>query len=143
MKALQKYVFIMAALIAMLGFTSCETDEEKGFDISGLYGKTWYGDLGFSDGYGVPLYSYITFSSGASASYGVGTDEQCYYDDSLYRTYKFDWVINGGWLYITYSDGYELAIWNPTVSGHYFYGTVDQDGFDFRLQLVSGRSVSQ
>ena len=46
MKIVKHYWFIAVALIAMIGFSSCESDEERGFDISGMYGKTWYEDLG-------------------------------------------------------------------------------------------------
>lgn len=106
MKIVKHYWFIAVALIAMIGFSSCESDEERGFDISGMYGKTWYGDLGFEDPYGEPLYSYITFTSGASSDHGVGTEERCYYDDELYRIYKFDWEIRDGWLYLFYNDNY-------------------------------------
>ena len=41
MKIVKHYWFIAVALIAMIGFSSCESDEERGFDISGMYGKTW------------------------------------------------------------------------------------------------------
>lgn len=65
MKIVKHYWFVAIALITMISFSSCESDEERGFDISGLYGKTWWGDMGFEDRYGEPLYSYITFTSGA------------------------------------------------------------------------------
>ena len=42
-------------VLTMISFSSCESDEERGFDISGLYGKTWWGDMGFEDRYGEPL----------------------------------------------------------------------------------------
>lgn len=42
MKIVKHYWFIAIALIAMISFSSCESDEERGFDISGLYGKTWW-----------------------------------------------------------------------------------------------------
>ena len=90
---------VAIALITMISFSSCESDEERGFDISGLYGKTWWGDMGFEDRYGEPLYSYITFTSGAFTDHGVGTEERCYHNDELYRVYKFDWEIQNGWLY--------------------------------------------
>lgn len=61
MKIVKHYWFVAIALITMISFSSCESDEERGFDISGLYGKTWWGDMGFEDRYGEPLYSYITF----------------------------------------------------------------------------------
>lgn len=90
MKIVKHYWFIAIALITMISFSSCESDEERGFDISGLYGKTWWGEMGFEDPYGERLYSYITFTSGAFPDHGVGTEERCYYDDELYRVYKLD-----------------------------------------------------
>ena len=123
-----------------ISFSSCENDEERGFDISGLYGKTWWGEMGFEDPYGERLYSYITFTSGAFPDHGVGTEERCYYDDELYRVYKFDWEIQNGWLYLYYSDGYTFIIEYPSVSGRYFYGTAE-DGFEIRLEWVDGRSI--
>ena len=42
MKIVKHYWFIAIALITMISFSSCESDEERGFDISGLYGKTWW-----------------------------------------------------------------------------------------------------
>ena len=123
MKIVKHYWFIAIALITMISFSSCESDEERGFDISGLYGKTWWGEMGFEDPYGERLYSYITFTSGAFPDHGVGTEERCYYDDELYRVYKFDWEIQNGWLYLYYSDGYTFIIEYPSVSGRYFYGT--------------------
>ena len=73
MKIVKHYWFIAIALITMISFSSCESDEERGFDISGLYGKTWWGEMGFEDPYGERLYSYITFTSGAFPDHGVGT----------------------------------------------------------------------
>lgn len=55
MKIVKHYWFIAIALITMISFSSCENDEERGFDISGLYGKTWWGDMGFEDRYGEPF----------------------------------------------------------------------------------------
>ena len=51
MKIVKHYWFVAIALITMISFSSCESDEERGFDISGLYGKTWWGDMGFEDRY--------------------------------------------------------------------------------------------
>lgn len=75
MKIVKHYWFIAIALITMISFSSCESDEERGFDISGLYGKTWWGEMGFENRYGEPLYSYITFTSGAFTDHGVGTED--------------------------------------------------------------------
>lgn len=43
MKIVKHYWFVAIALITMISFSSCESDEERGFDISGLYGKTRLG----------------------------------------------------------------------------------------------------
>lgn len=37
MKIVKHYWFVAIALITMISFSSCENDEERGFDISGLY----------------------------------------------------------------------------------------------------------
>lgn len=141
MNTFKHYLFIVAAMITMISLSSCESDEEKGFDISGMYGKTWYGDMGFNARNEEALYSYITFSSGASSTHGVGVDERYFqYDDVWYKTYKFDWEIQNGWLYLYYNDGYKFIIKYPTVSNRYFYGTAE-DGFEIKLEWIDGRSV--
>lgn len=60
MKIVKHYWFIAIALITMISFSSCESDEERGFDISGLYGKTWWGEMGWihtENGFTVILHS--------------------------------------------------------------------------------------
>ena len=137
MKIVKHYWFVAIALITMISFSSCESDEERGFDISGLYGKTWWGDMGFEDRYGEPLYS---SSHSPQVLSQIMVEERCYYNDELYRVYKFDWEIQNGWLYLYYSDGYTFIIEYPSVSGRYFYGTAE-DGFEIRLEWVDGRSI--
>lgn len=60
MRTWKNYLCMLAALVVTLGFTSCESDEDIGFDLSGLYGVTWFGDMGAGDSWGEPLDSYIT-----------------------------------------------------------------------------------
>lgn len=62
MRTWKNYLCMLAALVVTLGFTSCESDEDIGFDLSGLYGVTWFGDMGAGDSWGEPLDSYITFA---------------------------------------------------------------------------------
>ena len=38
MRTWKNYLCMLAALVVTLGFTSCESDEDIGFDLSGLYG---------------------------------------------------------------------------------------------------------
>ena len=94
MKIVKHYWFIAIALITMISFSSCENDEERGFDISGLYGKTWWGEMGFEDPYGERLYSYITFTSGAFTDH--------VYSSIIYRIEcpinAYHWVWNIYWV---------------------------------------------
>ena len=55
MRTWKNYLCMLAALVVTLGFTSCESDEDIGFDLSGLYGVTWFGDMGAGDSWGEPL----------------------------------------------------------------------------------------
>ena len=41
MRTWKNYLCMLAALVVTLGFTSCESDEDIGFDLSGLYGGTF------------------------------------------------------------------------------------------------------
>lgn len=141
MKTVKQYLFIAVALIAMISFSSCESDEEIGFDLSGVDGVRWYGDMGASDYDGYPLESYITFRSGSRPDHGVGTEEIYYavppYEH--YGTYKFDWIIENGRLYIDYNNGESIVINYPRISGRYFYGTIGN--FEFQLEYDGGRSA--
>ena len=58
-----------------------------------------------------------------------------------YDTYKFDWFIENGRLYIDYDTGESIIIDYPHVNGNYFYGTIGN--FDFRLEYDGGRSVKR
>lgn len=141
MKTAKHYLLVAAALLTLISFSSCENDEEIGADLSGLYGVTWYGDMGASDHRGYPLDSYITFVSGSYPDHGVGTEKVYYadYPHEYYATYKFDWTIEYGTLYIAYDTGERIAIEYPRVKGRFFYGNID--GFDFRLEYDSGRNA--
>lgn len=83
MRTWKNYLCMLAALVVTLGFTSCESDEDIGFDLSGLYGVTWFGDMGAGDSWGEPLDSYITFTSGSRPDHGVGTEDLYYTPSSI------------------------------------------------------------
>ena len=42
MKIVKHYWFVAIALITMISFSSCESDEERGFDISALIPQHYY-----------------------------------------------------------------------------------------------------
>ena len=108
-----------------------------------MYGVTWFGDMGAGDSWGEPLDSYITFTSGSRPDHGVGTEDLYYTIPPFkyYDTYKFDWFIENGRLYIDYDTGESIIIDYPHVNGNYFYGTIGN--FDFRLEYDGGRSVKR
>lgn len=120
MRTWKNYLCMLAALVVTLGFTSCESDEDIGFDLSGLYGVTWFGDMGAGDSWGEPLDSYITFTSGSRPDHGVGTEDLYYTIPPFkyYDTYKFDWFIENGRLYIDYDTGESIIIDYPHVNGN-------------------------
>ena len=61
MRTWKNYLCMLAALVVTLGFTSCESDEDIGFDLSGLYGVTWFGDMGAGDSGSVVILGGLTF----------------------------------------------------------------------------------
>ena len=83
MRTWKNYLCMLAALVVTLGFTSCESDEDIGFDLSGLYGVTWFGDMGAGDSWGEPLDSYITFTSGSRPRPRCGNGRPLLYHSSL------------------------------------------------------------
>lgn len=141
MKTFKNYLFILTALVGMLSFSSCDEDEDIGFSLSGYYGITWFGDMGASDYDGWPLDSYITFQSGSYPDHGVGIEELYYQDPpyEYYDTYKFDWEIVNGRLYIDYDTGEHIVVQQPYISRDRFSGRIGN--FSFELYYEGGRSA--
>ena len=94
---IRNYAKVLLVLIAMLGAVSCQ-DEETIRDR--LLGRTWVGDLGFSDR-GNALESGLTFQSN-----GFGMDKQYYYNSLLEGYYEmpFRWMLNGNDLRLDYGE---------------------------------------
>lgn len=96
MKTLKRHAGILLMLTLLVGFTSCEDDEDI-FDE--VVGRTWVGYLGFHDGR-YDLESGIYLSSD-----GFGEDELRYYDThTLYDTFRIQWEISGGSIFINYGN---------------------------------------
>lgn len=124
MKMIKKYAGILMMLTLLVGFTSCEDDEDIYDD---LMGRTWVGDLGF--GYDDdPIESAIRLDGN-----GMGIDYLCYYRDGApWRDLPFNWGVEYGTLYIDYGSGYELReIRNVHVNRHYLCGDLYIDGVYF------------
>ena len=134
MNKLKFCLLSMMAVISLTVFTSCETDEDIGFGLSGPNGITWYGDFGASDWDGWPLYSEITFISGYSSDHGIGREVLRYQDNlEYYNEESFDWEISNGVLYIHYRD-YTQPIYDYYVGHRVFTGRFD-NGFRFEMYL--------
>lgn len=90
----------------LLGLHACETESEDFYICDELMEGVWVGDLGFSDLYGEPLESGLTFKPN-----GLGRDEQVYYDDpygEVVFSLPLRWDVYGGALRLDYGIDYPL-----------------------------------
>lgn len=117
MTSMLKYAKLLLLCLCVAGLTSCEEDDETLFDRIVRY--QWVGDLGFSDRYGEPLESGLILDPN-----GFGTDEQCYFGESVvFAERPVRWMINGGILTLDYGNTeplleiYDLYIYDDELSG--------------------------
>lgn len=119
MKIFKHYLFIAAALITMISFTSCDDKDEIVDNLVGAYGKVWEGDLGALSDNDYPLISRLTFREN-----GKGREELYYMDNGeFYNEYNFNWEFN--WdnsILIFYRNGDNAYISNYIISETYFKG---------------------
>ena len=99
MKIVKHYWFIAIALITMISFSSCESDEERGFDISGLYGKTWWGEMGFDELYRVYKFDWEIQNGWL----------YLYYSDGYTFIIEYP-SVSGRYFYGTAEDGFEIRL---------------------------------
>ncbi|MBP8623132.1 hypothetical protein [Bacteroides sp.] len=94
---IRNYAKVLLLLVTMLGAVSCQDEESI---AEQLLGRTWVGDLGFSDN-GYALESGLTFKSN-----GFGLDEQYYYNNLVegFFEMQFRWMLNGYNLRLDYGD---------------------------------------
>lgn len=131
------YTNIAAVLLAVLSmtiFTSCETDEEIAYDLSGEWqgymGETYYDHWGYenyAEYYTIMRFSrdgYSRYSTGAT----TGQGEQIDYPNGGYggRAYYryFTWEVDWGTIYIYYDNGEKVRISSFNINGRYFNGTM-------------------
>lgn len=126
---------LIISLLALVCFSSCETDDDIGYGLSGAFGKVWYGDFGAEDEQGYPLYSELFFSSGRDNSYGTGW-EKTYYQDNGEPAYSdnFDWEVVNGVLYLHFQYQGDLEIYDFFVGATYFKGRFSNGNW-FELYL--------
>ena len=148
---MKKLFFILSvALVAMVGFSSCNSDDENEARV--LSGE-WEGDWGMwyedEDGYIYDAdYTYIKLvPDHHDATHGIGYQEDYYsWDDthqvmSYYRYlwYKFNWEIRDGIIYLTYLDDLNLDtfIRDYRLDNNYFSGYFGDSNKRFRLSKLT------
>ena len=121
MKMIKRYAGILMMLTLLVGFTSCEDDEDIYDD---LMGRTWAGDLWFGSDYN-PIESGIRLDNN-----GLGIDYQVYdYDGRPAGDLPFRWWVDYGTLYLDYGRDFALReIRGVRVRGRYLQGDLYLDG---------------
>lgn len=147
MKTLRRLFTGMMTVLLAMSLYACQTDEEIGFDISGLFGKLWEANLGENvvDRHGNewPIYSEFEFISGNNPSYGVGREYQRYMDnDELYQVMNFNWEVEYGDLVLDYGYGDIFWMHNLVTYSDYFSARVDNDSYRTEFYLVGTRATN-
>lgn len=118
---LRSLIFLLLCTSLFI-LTSCEQDEDEAFGRLVRY--YWVGDLGFTDSFGEPVESGLSFDDS-----GFGTDEQYYYDNHPYRNLTFRWMLYDGTLSLDYGNRYPpLEIRNLYVGIDELSGSLYVDG---------------
>ena len=132
--------YLLLAMMATCLFASCTTrdDEEMGFDISGMVGKTWSVDLGEYDAWGWKYYSYFTFSSRGSTTtmQGTGLEERVDQYDRTEGMYDFDWYLDNHDLHLRYADGLRIDFYDIVTYRDRFTATVFNSYSQSRMRLT-------
>ena len=134
MKMVKRYACILMMLTLLVGFTSCEDDEDL---EEQMFGRIWAGDVGMSAVNGRYIYSEFTFDPD-----GFGEEYQYYRNGDPYDHFRFQWywedrysnnlVLDYGRNGISYMD--DVNIRRGLMTG-IFYLTGDSEGFPFTLEM--------
>lgn len=134
MKLIKKYAGLLLMLTLLVGFTSCEDDEDL---EERMFGRVWVGDVGMNAVNGRILYSEFTFDPD-----GFGEEYQFFRNRELYDHFRFQWywedrysnnlVLDYGRNGTSYMDN--VDIYRGVMTG-IFYLTGDSEGFPFALEM--------
>ena len=83
MKQIKKYAGLLLMLTLLVGFTSCEDDEDL---EERMFGRVWVGDVGMNAVNGRILYREFTFDPD-----GFGEEYQFFRNGELYDHFRFQW----------------------------------------------------
>lgn len=134
MKLIKKYAGLLLMLTLLVGFTSCEDDEDL---EERMFGRVWVGDVGMNAVNGRILYREFTFDPD-----GFGEEYQFFRNRELYDHFRFQWywedrysnnlVLDYGRNGTSYMDN--VDIYRGVMTG-IFYLTGDSEGFPFTLEM--------
>ena len=134
MKLIKKYAGLLLMLTLLVGFTSCEDDEDL---EERMFGRVWVGDVGMNAVNGRILYSEFTFDPD-----GFGEEYQFFRNRELYDHFRFQWywedrysnnlVLDYGRNGTSYMDN--VDIYRGVMTG-IFYLTGDSEGFPLTLEM--------
>ena len=134
MKQIKKYAGLLLMLTLLVGFTSCEDDEDL---EERMFGRVWVGDVGMNAVNGRILYREFTFDPD-----GFGEEYQFFRNGELYYHFRFQWywedrysnnlVLDYGRNGTSYMDN--VDIYRGVMTG-IFYLTGDSEGFPFALEM--------
>lgn len=135
MRTFKKYASILMMLTVLVGFTSCEDDENL---EDRMFGRVWIGDVGLSADNGELLYSEFRFDPD-----GFGEEYQYYFRDrAYYDSFRFKWnwedrysnnlILDYGRNGVSYMD--DVDIRQGRMTG-IFYLFDDSRGFSFSLEM--------
>ena len=135
---MKKILLYLAVMMPLMVFNGCKSDDETGFDISGLYGITWRVDLGETNSWGDYYYSEFTFNHGKSTRYGTGREFRYNADNLRERgeTASFDWEVRTNNLYLDYENDFTLIFTNLYISPNKDYFTANVRWNDGSRQRV-------
>lgn len=113
----------LMAVLTMTAFTSCDEDADIAYDLDGIWQGTIIGDF-YSDRYGTTRTDYDTeicfYQSSTFSRSGTGYEIDRESWSGHISEFDFDWTVNNGRIYISYSDGYKIVIrdWETYYMGN-------------------------
>ncbi|MBR4783491.1 MAG: hypothetical protein IK023_06345 [Bacteroidaceae bacterium] len=141
------FSLLSIALIAMIGFSACNTDDENEARV--LSGE-WEGDWGmfydyqYDNGAIDRFYASNTYikltPDHSNATHGTGIQEDYYRSGPYkYRWFKFNWEVRDGVIYLTYPHDHELDvdIYDYQLSNDYFTGYFGDSNSRFRMSKLT------
>lgn len=139
MRTIHTILGMLAILLtASLTLSSCDSDDDIGYDLSG----SWYGDLGMYNGNERAAYSEIYFHSrGGVFDWKNGTGYEIDYYRRTDIRHDFDYEVRNGIIYLDFDDhSLDCSIRDYHISRDRFWGYIDGHTSSVYFDLDRSRS---